>query len=220
MNEHGQQLVVRCAFMSIDGFMAGINQRLEQPFGDNVAGFHDWFFATRTGAQMIGAEGGQEGIDDSYLAEAFDGIGATILGRNMFAPSRGPWTDDGWTGWWGPNPPYHNDTFVLTHHARPALPMEGGTTFHFITDGIEHALDLAFAAADGKDVRLMGGADTIAQYLRAGLVDDMHLVMVPVLIGVGERLLDGLDIARNYRCVEHRASDAVVHLHFTRVNSG
>ncbi|MGD9792493.1 MAG: dihydrofolate reductase family protein [Acidimicrobiia bacterium] len=220
MNDCGQKLVARCLFVSLDGFMAGDNQRLDQPFGDHVEGFHDWFFATKTGAQMIGRDGGEEGLDNSFLAAAFDNIGASIMGRNMFAPSRGPWTDDDWTGWWGPNPPYHSDVFVLTHHPRASIPKEGGTTFHFVTDGIASALERAFDAADGKDVRLNGGADVVRQYLRAGLVDELHLVIVPVLIGAGARLLDGVEIADNYRCVEHSASPAVTHVRLERVKEG
>ncbi len=167
-----------------------------------------------TGAKMLGLDGGEEGIDDDYLVDADRNIGATIMGRNMFAPSRGPWTDDGWTGWWGPNPPYHNDVFVLTQHPRAPLPMEGGTTFHFCTDGIENALERAFAGAGGRDVRLSGGANTVRQYLRAGLVDEMHLIVVPMLIGAGERLLDDPETAGRYRCVDRVESAAVTHYHF------
>lgn len=211
-----QKLVVRCYMMSIDGFGAGLNQRLDKPFGDHTEGLTDWVFATRSGRQMIGLEGGEENADDAYLAHSFDNIGAVILGRNMFGTSRGPWTDDGWTGWWGPNPPYHAPTFVLTHHARAALPMEGGTTFHFATDGIEDALERAFAAANGKDVRLMGGAATLRQYLAAGLVDELHLAVTPMLIGQGERPFPEASPPPRYVCVERTASSAVVHLRFER----
>ena len=209
-----QKLVVRCLMMSVDGFAAGLNQRLDQPFGDNTEGFTDWIFATRSGNQMLGLEGGEDNADEPYVARSFDNIGAVIVGRNMFATSRGPWTDDGWNGWWGPNPPYHAPTFVLTHHPREPIPMEGGTTFHFVTDGIVNALDRAFIAANGKDVRLIGGANTVRQFLRAGLVDEMHIVIVPMFIGAGERFLDDPETAAYYRCSEHVASAAVTHVRF------
>ncbi len=211
-----QKLVVRCFMVSVDGLAAGLNQRLDQPFGDHTEGFTDWFFATRMGCEMLGTEGGEEGVDNDYLAHAFGNIGATILGRNMFAPSRGAWPDDGWKGWWGPNPPYHSPSFVLTNHRRDPIPMEGGTTFHFVTEGITAALERAFDAADGKDVRLMGGAATVRQYLTAGLVDELHLVVVPMMIGQGERIFDGSTPLRHYACVEHTATPAVVHLRFER----
>jgi dihydrofolate reductase len=202
--------------MSIDGFAAGVDQRLEQPFGDHTDGFTDWMFATRSGNRMLGLEGGEENADDAFVAHSFDDIGAAILGRNMFTTSRGPWVDDGWTGWWGPNPPYHAPTFVVTHHPRDPLVMEGGTTFHFATGAIEDTLERAFAAADGKDVRLMGGAATVGQYLAAGLVDELHLVVVPMLIGRGERLFPESAPPPRYVCVEHTATPAVVHLRFER----
>lgn len=216
MPTNGQRLVVRCLMMSIDGFASGPNQRLDQPFGDDTEGFTDWMFATRSGCEMLGLEGGEVNGDDAYVKHSFDDIGAVILGRNMFGTSRGPWTDDGWVGWWGPNPPYHAPSFVLTHHPRPSLPMEGGTTFHFATDGIHDALERAFEAADGKDVRLMGGATTVRQYLAAGLVDEMHVVMVPMLIGGGERVFPESSPPPGYTCVERVATDAVVHLRFAR----
>lgn len=216
MPTNDQKLVVRCLMMSIDGFAAGLDQRLEQPFGDNTEGFTDWMFATRAGNEMLGLDGGEENDDDPFVRHSFDDIGAVILGRNMFTVSRGPWTDDGWVGWWGPNPPYHAPSFVLTHHERADLPMEGGTTFHFTTGGIEDALDRAFAAADGKDVRLMGGADVVRQHLSAGLVDELHVVLVPMLIGAGERVFPETSPPPGYACVERVASDAVVHLRFER----
>lgn len=216
MSTNEQKLVVRCLMMSIDGYAAGRNQRLEQPFGDNVEGFTDWMFATRAGNEMLGLDGGEENEDDPYVRHSFDDIGAVILGRNMFTTSRGPWTDDGWKGWWGPNPPYHAPSFVLTHHEREDLPMEGGTTFHFATGGIEDTLERAFAAADGQDVRLMGGAGVVRQYLSAGLVDELHIVLVPMLIGAGERVFPESSPPPGYRCVDHTATDAVVHLRFER----
>jgi dihydrofolate reductase len=202
--------------MSVDGFAAGLNQRLEQPFGDNTEGFTDWMFATRSGNAMLGLEGGEEGGDDDYVAHSFDNIGATILGRHMFGVSRGPWTDDGWKGWWGPNPPYHAPTFVLTHHPRDPIPMDGGTTFHFVTDGIDEALQRAFTAADGKDVRLMGGAATVRQYLSAGLIDELHIALVPMLIGKGERVFPESSPPPGYVCVEHTSTPALTHLSFER----
>jgi dihydrofolate reductase len=214
MNAEGQKLVVRCMSMSLDGFGAGVNQRLDAPFGDGTEHLNDWFFATRTGAALLGREGGEDNEDDRFLATAFDGIGATIIGRNMFTTSRGPWVDDGWTGWWGPNPPYHHDTFVITHYARASMPMEGGTTFHFATDGLEPTLQRAFAAAGDRGVRLIGGVTTVREYLRAGLVDELHLVMAPVLVGAGERVLDHPDIAARYECTDRVATPAVTHLFF------
>jgi dihydrofolate reductase len=211
-----QKLVVRCFMVSVDGLGAGLNQRLDQPFGDLTEGFTDWVFATRMGCEMIGAEGGEEGVDNDYLAHAFDNIGATILGRNMFAPSRGAWPDDDWKGWWGPNPPYHAPSFVLTNHPRDPMPMEGGTTFHFATAGITDTLERAFDAAHGKDVRLMGGALAVRQYLTAGLIDEMHLVVVPMMIGQGERIFDSTTSLRGYVCVEHTATPAVAHMRFER----
>ena len=216
MPTKSQKLVVRCFMMSIDGFAAGPNQRLEQPFGDHTEGLTDWVFATRAGRQMLGMDGGEENGDNDYMAQSFDNIGAAILGRNMFATSRGPWTDDGWTGWWGPNPPYHAPTFVLTHHPREPMPMDGGTTFHFATQGIEDALDQAFATADGKDVRLMGGAATVRQFLAAQLIDELHLAVAPMLIGSGERVFPEMSPPPGYTCVEHLTTPAVIHLRFER----
>jgi dihydrofolate reductase len=219
MPTHGQRLVVRCFMMSVDGFAAGPNQSLEKPFGDHTEGFTDWVFATRSGRQLMGIEGGEENEDDPYMARSFDNIGAAILGRNMFGPSRGPWTDDGWKGWWGPNPPYHAPTFVLTHHPREPMPMDGGTTFHFATGSIGDTLEQAFAAADGKDVRLVGGAATVGQYLAAQLVDELHLVIVPMLIGCGERVFTESSPPPGYVCVEHTATPSVVHLRFERCDA-
>src|SRR5216683_481633 len=169
--------------ISIDGYGAGPNQTLENPLGIGGPGLHEWIFKTRTGLRMLGEEGGDEGLDDQFLVRGDAGIGATIMGRNMFGPIRGEWPDESWTGWWGDNPPYHHPVFVLTHHPRPFITMQGGTTFHFVDDGIEAALERAFNAADGNDVRVGGGAATVQQYLRAGLIDEMHLVIVPILLG-------------------------------------
>jgi dihydrofolate reductase len=211
-----QKLVVRCFTISIDGIASGLNQRLQQPFGDHTDGFTDWIFATRSFKEMIGLEEGDEGTDNDFVSHAFDNIGATILGRNMFTTSRGPWPDDDWQGWWGTNPPYHSPSFVLTHHARESIPMEGGTTFHFATGDITDTLTKAFAAADGKDVRLMGGAATVRQYLSAGLIDELHFVIVPMMIGQGERVFEGTTPLRHYTCVEHIATAAVTHVRFER----
>jgi len=166
---------------------------------------------------LIGDEVGREGVDDDFAARGFENLGAWIMGRNMFAPTRGPWSDDGWKGWWGPNPPYHVPVFVLTHHARAPITMEGGTTFHFVTDGIQAALDRAKEAAQGKDIRLGGGAATIRQYLTAGLIDEMHLVISPVLLGRGEPLLTGIDaVSLGYKCTEHASSDKGTHIVLTK----
>ena len=203
--------------ISLDGYAAGPAQDLENPLGARGRELHDWVFVTRTGRRMIGMDGGDEGIDDDFLAQGVVGIGATVMGRNMFGPIRGPWGDEQWTGWWGDEPPYHHPVFVLTHYPRPSITMQGGTTFHFVDDGIEAALERAFGAADGKDVRLGGGAATVQQYLRAGLIDEMHLVVVPILLGDGERLFDHLDGGpEGYECVELVSSQAVTHVRLAR----
>jgi dihydrofolate reductase len=187
--------------VSLDGYGAGPNQSLEHPLGVGGLELHQWFFPTRTFQRMHTDGDGATGVDDEFAAKGFQNIGAWILGRNMFGPIRGPWPDDAWKGWWGANPPYHVPTFVLTHHARPSIAMEGGTTFHFVTDGIHAALERATAAANGKDVRVGGGVATIQQYLRAGLVDEMHLAIAPVILGSGELLLAGLNLrAMGYSC--------------------
>jgi dihydrofolate reductase len=199
------KLCVRCFSVSIDGFGAGPDQSLEHPLGVGGPELFDWFFRTRTFQRMHGGEGGETGVDDDIAAQGFDNVGAWILGRNMFGPVRGPWPDETWKGWWGEEPPYHVPCFVLTHHARAPISMKGGTTFCFVTDGIRAALDRAKEAAGEKDVRLGGGVATIRQYLQAGLLDEAHLVISPVLLGKGEHLLGGLDLrALGYECVEHR----------------
>ncbi len=179
--------------MSVDGYVAGPGQSLDDPLGVGGLGLHDWAFATRSGRQVHGMAGGDEGIDDDFVKQGDAGIGATIMGRNMFGPVRGDWGSEEWTGWWGDNPPFHHPVFVLTHHPRPSIKLEGGTTFHFIAHGIEAALERAYEAADGADVRIGGGAATVQQYLRAGLIDEMHVVIVPTLLGGGARLFDNLD---------------------------
>ena len=198
------RLRVHTFSISIDGYGAGPNQSLENPLGVGGPEIFDWFFHTRTWQQMHGGEGGDTGPDDEVSARGFQGIGAWILGRNMFGPVRGPWPDDSWKGWWGDEPPYHVPTFVLTHHARAPLRMKGGTEFRFVTDGIESALEQAKAAAAGKDVRLGGGVSTIRQYLRARLIDELQLTIAPGLFGSGEHLFYGIDLrALGYECVEH-----------------
>jgi dihydrofolate reductase len=204
--------------ISLDGYAAGPDQNLDDPLGAGGPLLHEWVFATRTGRRLVGGtDGGDEGLDDEYIARGDADIGATIMGRNMFGPNRGSWGDKQWKGWWGDDPPYHHPVFVLTHHPRPPIPMRGGTTFHFVDDGIEAALDRAFDAAGGKDVRLGGGVATIQQYLRAGLIDDMHLAIVPVLLGGGERLFDHLDGGpHGYECVEFAGSPSVAHVRLSR----
>ena len=203
--------------ISVDGYGAGPSQSLDNPLGVGGPRLHEWVFATRYGRRMIGEEGGDEGIDERFMVAGDTGIGATIMGRNMFGPVRGPWPDEEWKGWWGDNPPYHHPVFVLTRHPRPPLVMEGGTTFNFVTDGIEAALARAFEAAGGADVRLGGGAATIRQDLRARLIDEMHLAMVPIFLGGGERLFDGLEGGPvGYECVEMVSSAAVTHVRFVR----
>jgi len=206
------RLRVHTFSISLDGYGAGPRQTREEPLGAGGEALHEWMFPTRTFRQMgrnKGAEG-TTGVDDEFMQRGFKDIGAWILGRNMFGPVRGPWPDDQWKGWWGDEPPYHVPVFVLTHHARAPIAMAGGTTFHFVTDGIHAALARARDAAQGKDVRLGGGVATIRQYLAARLIDELHLAISPVLLGKGEHLLGGLDTrALGYRCVEHRAGERV-----------
>lgn len=212
------KLLVKNFSVSFDGYGAGPNQDVDNPLGSGGPGLHEWVFATRSGRQMLGMDGGgNEGLDDRFVAQGDSGIGATIMGRNMFGPIRGPWNDESWKGWWGEDPPYHHPVFVLTHHPRAPITMQGGTTFHFVDDGIQVVLERAFQAAGGKDVRLGGGVATIQQYLRAGLIDEMHLVIVPILLGRGERLFDHLDDATDsYECIEFAASASVLHARFAR----
>jgi dihydrofolate reductase len=205
--------------VSLDGYGAGPSQSQDDPLGVGGEGLHEWTIDTRTFRGLHGGEDGDTGLDDDLTARGFAGIGAWILGRNMFGPGRGPWPDETWRGWWGEDPPYHTPVFVLTHHPRPSLPMEGGTVFHFVTDGIEAALERARSAAGEKDVRLGGGVATIRQYLEARLVDEMHLAVAPVLLGGGEALLTGLDLpALGYRCTEYAASAKAAHYVMTRVD--
>jgi dihydrofolate reductase len=203
--------------ISLDGYGAGPHQDLDNPLGVGGLALHEWVFATRTFQQIHGEDGGVGGIDDDFVARGFANIGAWILGRNMFGPVRGPWPDDTWTGWWGDNPPYHTPVFVLTRYPRPSLAMAGGTTFHFVTEGIHVALQRATEAANGQDVRLGGGVATIRQYLEAGLVDEMHVAISPILLGSGEHLLANVDtLALGYRCTEHVTTAAEMHFVLTK----
>lgn len=199
--------------MSLEGFGAGPHQDRKNPLGVGGTHLHEWFYPTRTFQAMFGGKPGTTGIDEDFARRGTENIGAWIMGRNMFGPIRGPWPDDGWKGWWGNNPPYHVPVFILTHHPREPIEMEGGTTFHFVTDGIGEALKRARQAAGSKDVRLGGGVATIRQYLQAGLIDEMHLAISPVLLGSGEHLLSGLDLlALGYRVAERVASEAATHV--------
>ncbi len=206
------KLRVQSFAISLDGYGAGPGQDLENPLGRGGMALHEWAFPTRTFRQIFGQDGGTTGLDDDFARRGFAGIGAWIMGRNMFGPMRGPWSDDTWKGWWGDNPPYHCPVFVLTNHARAPIPMAGGTTFHFVTDGIHAALQRAREAAQGREIRL-GGVATVRQYLRAGYVDELHLAVSPVLLGSGEHLLAGIDLpALGFRVTEHVASEKATHV--------
>jgi dihydrofolate reductase len=207
------RLLVRSFSVSIDGFGAGTNQSLENPLGIGGKTIQEWAFATKTFQQMFGNDGGETGIDDGFAARGFENVGAWILGRNMFGPIRGPWLDTEWKGWWGPTPPYHTPVFVLTNHARESLSMDGGTTFHFVTDGIYSALERATEAANGRDIRIGGGVSTIQQYLRAGLLDELHLAVSPTLLGSGENLFSNINLpSLGYKCVEHVSGERTMHV--------
>jgi dihydrofolate reductase len=199
--------------VSLDGYAAGPNQSLDSPLGVRGPELFEWFFPTRTFQQMHEGEEGTTGVDNDWAQRGFENAGAWILGRNMFGPVRGPWPDESWKGWWGEEPPYHAPTFVLTHHPRASVQMKGGTTFYFVTDGIEAALQRAKDAAKDKDVRIGGGVATIRQYLRARLIDDLHLAFRPILMGSGENLFAGIDMAElGYRCTEHVSTDLAMHV--------
>ena len=211
------RVCVRSFALSLDGYGAGARQDLHNPIGVRGLELMEWFFQTRAWRRMHGEEGGEAGVDDAIADQGFEGIGAWIIGRNMFGPVRGPWPDESWKGWWGDEPPYHTPVFVLTHHRRSVLRMKGGTEFHFVTDGIEPALTLARNVANGKDVRLGGGVATIRQFLRARLVDSMHLAIRPVFLGGGESLLTGLDMqALGYECVEQIPGERATHVIVSR----
>ncbi len=203
--------------VSIDGYGAGPRQSLENPLGGGGMTLHDWFRDTTTFRRMTGDGTGSEGRDEDFAQRSFRNLGAWILGRNMFGPIRGPWPDEDWKGWWGDEPPYHVPVFVLTHHARPPLEMQGGTTFYFITGGILEALNLAREAAAGKDIRIGGGVHTIRQYLEAGLIDELHLAIAPTLLGSGEPLLAGIDLVQaGFRCTEHVTTPHALHVVLAR----
>ena len=199
--------------LSLDGFGAGTDQSIQDPLGKRGRELHGWFFGTKTFRSMFGEDGGSDGVDERFAHRSMDGFGAFILGRNMFAHSRGEWTNDNWKGWWGDNPPYHAPTFILTRYAREPLVMEGGTTFHFVTDGIHAALERASEAAGAQDVKIGGGVSTVRQYLRAGLIDEVHFAISPVLLGQGEAMFEGLDLpALGYRLMESIPTDLATHV--------
>ena len=203
--------------ISIDGYSAGPSQDLENPLGLRGRELMEWYFQTRAWRKMHGMEGGETGVDNEIAEQGSRGIGAWILGRNMFGPVRGPWPDESWKGWWGEEPPYHVPTFVLTHHPRAPIVMKGGTVFHFVTEGIQAALEQARAAAGDRDVRLGGGVDTVRQFLRAGLIDEMHLALRPVLLGEGEHLLRDLDLrAMGYECYKSVPGERATHLYLRK----
>jgi dihydrofolate reductase len=205
--------LIVCGFsISLDGYGAGPNQSLDNPLGVGGENLHDWLVSTRTFKRMQGKKDGETGVDEDFAARSMTGIGAWILGRNMFGPIRGPWPDESWRGWWGRNPPYHAPAFVLTHHKRPPLEMEGGTVFHFVTEGIHAAVESARTAAGAQDVRLLGGVATIRQYLQARLIEEMHMAVSPILLGSGEHLLAGIDLpALGYRFTESVPSAKAMH---------
>jgi dihydrofolate reductase len=211
------RLRVHCFAVSIDGYGAGPHQDRDNPLGVGGLALHDWMTGTRTFRNMIGEPGGTTGVDEDFTARGFAEIGAWIMGRNMFGPIRGPWPDAAWRGWWGTEPPYHTPVFVLTHRSRASIPMQGGTTFHFVTDGIAAALERARAAAQSRDVRLGGGVATIRQFLQAGLIDEMHLAISPLLLGAGEALFAGIDaLAAGYRVAERVAGASALHVVLTK----
>lgn len=207
--------------VSLDGFGAGPNQDRQHPLGVRGHELHQWFFKTNVFRQMTGAGSGTKDTDNEMAEKAKANLGAWILGRNMFAPTRGPWGDESWKGWWGNNPPYHVPVYILTHHPRAPLQMEGGTIFHFVTDGIESALKQARKAAGDKDIRIGGGVSTIKQYLKAGVIDEMHLVFSPVILGEGENLFSGINLAElGFKCTDHVATDHATHIFLTKQAGG
>lgn len=209
-----QKLRVASFSISVDGYGAGPDQSLEKPLGKGGTELHKWYFPTNIFQKnLMGKDGGTTGVDNDFAERGFENIGAWILGRNMFSPIRGPWPDEKWKGWWGDNPPYHVPVYILTNHPRKSIEMEGGTTFHFITDGIRSALEKAFESANGKDVRLGGGVNTIKQYLKEKLIDEMHIVVSPVLLGEGENLFVKINmLSLGYKCTEQVATENATHL--------
>ena len=214
------KVVVRSFAVSLDGFGAGTQQSLKHPLGVRGPELMEWFFPTVTFRKMNGMPGGETGIDDQIAAAGMEGIGAYILGRNMFGPVRGPWPDESWKGWWGEEPPYHVPTFVLTHHPRAPIPMKGGTEFRFVTEGIESALRQARQVAGAKDIRIGGGVSTIRQFLAAKLIDELHLAVRPIFLGEGENLFQGLDLrALGYQTVESKPGERAMHVIVRRSGS-
>ncbi len=212
------KVVVSNFSISIDGFGAGLDQSLEQPLGKGGMELHNWVFVTKNFNETHGQGGGEEGIDNDFSVRSFENVGAWILGRNMFGPIRGEWGNSDWKGWWGDNPPYHVPVYVLTHHQRESLPMEGGTIFHFETGGIEHVLEKARAAANGKNIRIGGGVSTIRQYLKAGLIDELHLAVSPVFLGSGEHLFEGINLHDlGYQQVEQVQGERANHVIIKKV---
>jgi len=210
------RLRVNSFSVSLDGYGAGVSQSLQQPLGLGGETLHHWMFGTRMFRELFGGQGGSTGIDDQFARRGFANVGAWILGRNMFGPVRGPWPDETWQGWWGDEPPYHCEVFVLTHHARKSFALSD-TTFHFVTGGILEALERARKAAGGKDVRVGGGVATIQQYLRARLLDELHLAFAPVLLGSGEALFGGVDLAAlGYDVTERVPTEAATHIVLTK----
>lgn len=207
------KLRVQSFAVSLDGYGAGPNQSLQTPLGVNGPKLMEWFMPTTVWRKMQGQDGGETGVDNAMAELGFANFGAWILGRNMFGPVRGPWTDDEWKGWWGDEPPYHTPVFVLTHHARAPITMAGGTVFHFVTEGIHAALEMARAAAGDRDVRVGGGVATVREYLQAGLIDELHLAVRPVLLGAGESLFAGLDLpSLGYVCDKSVAGERANHV--------
>jgi dihydrofolate reductase len=203
--------------ISLDGYGAGPNQTMENPLGAGGEELHNWMVNTATFQKMYGGTGGTEGVDNDFTMRGLANIGAWILGRNMFTLSRGEWPDDGWKGWWGDNPPYHGPAFILTHHPRASIPLEGGTTFHFVTEGIHVALERARKAAGEKDVRILGGVNVIRQYLQEGLVDEMHIPIAPHVLGSGEHLYEGINLLElGYKLTEHATTADAMHLVFKK----
>jgi dihydrofolate reductase len=211
------KLRVNSFTVSLDGYGAGPDQTVEHPLGVGGEDLHGWMVTTRTFRELYGNADGETGVDDDFTSRGFENLGAWIMGRNMFGPVRGPWPDDEWRGWWGDDPPYHVPVFVLTHHARDPIEMAGGTTFYFVTDGIEAALDRARGAAGDRDIRLGGGVSTIRQYLEARLIDEAHIAISPVLLGSGEHLMGGIDLsALGYRVAEHVNTPLATHVVLSR----
>jgi dihydrofolate reductase len=213
------KLRVHSFAISIDGYGAGPDQAIDNPLGVGGPALHEWAFATRTFQKTFGNEGGATGVDDDFAARGFSDIGSWIIGRNMFGPIRGAWLEDNWKGWWGDDPPFHVPVFVLSHHPRPSITMAGGTTLHFVTDGIHATVKRAMESANGEDVRLGGGVATIRQFLRAGLIDQMHVAIAPTLLGSGEHLFAGLNaVELGYRCSEHVSTASATHVVLTRTS--